>query len=218
VIEGAKTTTRADTVFRLASLPKASVEAVLITRGIDPSNISATVEAIAGVGIPLNAEEAVNFSFGAQPDPPPYPIGRFGDGTYPVFYSALEAITSLEEVRYHRREEFAALQSGAVPFARYFTVIKCEFGGVSLILRGREGNYPDLVSPTEAGYPFCQAVARWAQGLGAQALHTTSARQPEGTCVPVFKRECLSNAEGRERYRIFVNEGNLTYEELPLGQ
>jgi hypothetical protein len=92
------------------------------------------------------------------------------------------------------------------PVWGYFTLVKCDFSGRAMMLVGREVDHPDLVSPTDAGYPFCHAVARWAQGLGAQALYSRSARRQEGTCVPVFVRECLSNAESLQRYH-FVQGG-----------
>jgi RES domain len=170
VIEGAGLAERSDVVFKLAALPKTSVGAALIARGVDASNVGATADAIAAVGIPMNAEDAFNYSFRPRTESPAFPIGRFGDGTLAVCYSALERETCREEVRHHRRQELAALQSGRMPFSRYYTLVSSDFHGTSLMLRGREDAYPDLVSPTTAGYPFCQAVARWARGLGAQAI------------------------------------------------
>lgn len=218
MIEGANLTARSDTVFKLAALPKSSVEAALIARGIDPANVTATVETIAAVGIPMNAKDVFDYSFQPRTEPPAFPIRRFGDGTFAVCYSALERETCREEVGYHQRNELAALQSGQMPFSRYFTLATSDFRGTSLVLRGCEGAHPNLVSPTSAGYPFCQAVARWAKELGAQALHTTSARRPEGTCVPVFVRDCLTNHARVQRYRFVVRGGELTCEELPPGE
>jgi hypothetical protein len=215
VIDGADVLERADTLFRLASIPNAKIEAILNARGLDPSNIDATVEVVAAVGIPIDAEEAINYSFRPRVDPPDYPIGRFGDGTYAVFYSALEDATCVEEVRHHRRAELLALQSGQIPFARFFTLVKCDFNGRSLMLRGHERAHADLTSPTAAGYPFCQAVARWARRIGAQALHTASARQANGTCVPVFVRACLANPQTVHRYRFYSRNGVVECEGLP---
>lgn len=215
MIEGANLAERADTLLRLASLPKTNIAAILLARGLDPSNVDATLEAVAAVGVPVDAEEAINYSFRRQVEPPPYPIRRFGDGTYAVFYSALEEATCIEEVRHHQRAELTALQSGQMPFPRYFTLVRCDFRGRALMLQGHEGTHPDLVSPTAAGYPFCQAVARWARELGAQALHTTSARRSEGTCVPVFLRQCLSNPESLHRYRFFLKDAQVEHEQLP---
>jgi hypothetical protein len=157
----------------------------------------------------------INYSFRPRVDPPDYPIGRFGDGTYAVFYSALEDATCVEEVRHHRRAELLALQSGQIPFARFFTLVKCDFNGRSLMLRGHERAHADLTSPTAAGYPFCQAVARWARRIGAQALHTASARQANGTCVPVFVRACLANPQTVHRYRFYSRNGVVECEGLP---
>ena len=79
---------------------------------------------------------------------------------------------------------------------------------------GYEETYPDLISTTDAGYPFCRSVARWAQALGAQALHSKSARRHEGACVPVFVRECISDGEYIERYRFVARGGNIECERI----
>jgi hypothetical protein len=215
VIEGANVAELNDVIFKLAALPKTSVEAALIARGVDTSNVGATADAIMAVGIPMNAEDAFNYSFRPRTASPAFPIGRFGDGTFAVCYAALERGTCIEEVHHHRRQELAALQSGRMPYSRYYTLVSSDFHGTSLMLRGREDAYPDLVSPTTAGYPFCQSVARWAKGSGAQAIHTTSARRPEGTCVPVFVRDCLTNHARLRRYRFVIRDGELICEELP---
>lgn len=214
MIEGATVTKRTDTLFKLVALPRTNVEAILISRGHDLESVNAALEAIAGVGIPFDLEGAIEYSFRANPLPPPFGLGRFGDGTHPVFYAALEGVTCIEEVRYHRRAELAQLLSGDLPFPRHFTLVRCEFKGQTMILRGYEGTYRDLISLTDAGYPFCRSVAHWAQAAGAQALHSTSARRHEGTCAPVFVRACISNAEKMEQYRFVARGDNLECERV----
>ena len=211
MIEGADFAQRAERVYKLVSLPTSKIEALLLARGIEPSGLDEAVEAVAAVGIPVNVIEAIDFIFHARPTPPYYPIGRFGDGTHAVFYSAIEVATCVAEVRYHQEEELAVL---VVPFPRYFTAIGCDYSGQTLVLVGREVEHPDLVSQTDAGYPFCQAVAQWAQAQGAHALQTTSSRRPAGTCVPIFERSCLANPEGLDRYRFVEKDGHVQDETL----
>jgi hypothetical protein len=127
-----------------------------------------------------------------------------------VFYSAIEVATCVAEVRYHQEQELALSE----PFPHYFTVIGCDYSGQTLMLEGREVEHPDLISPTAAGYPFCQAVARWAQAQGAQALLTTSARRSAGKCLPIFERSCLANPEGLDRYRFVEKDGHVQDEKL----
>jgi hypothetical protein len=214
VIEGASVTKRTDVVFKLVALLSTNIEAILIARGHDPDSVNAALEAVSDVGIPFDLEGAIEYSFQAKTQPPLFGLGRFGDGTYPVFYSALEDTTCIEEVRYHRRAELGRLLSGDLPFPLYFTLVRCEFRGQTIVLRGYEKTYPDLISPTERGYPFCRSVARWSQTVGAQALHSTSARRHDGTCVPVFVRECISNAGVIERYRFVARAGKVDCEQI----
>jgi len=183
---------------------------VLLARGVDPSGLDEAVEAMAAVNVPVNAEEAIDFIFRPRPTPPHFPASRFGDGTHPVFYSAIEVETCVAEVLYHQTAELAR----HVEFPRYFTTIGCDYGGQTMSLMGRETEYPDLVSQTDAGYPFCQAVAKWAQAQAAQALETKSARRDASTCVPVFERACLANPEGLDRYRFFEEDGHVKHEKL----
>lgn len=84
-----------------------------------------------------------------------------------------------------------------------------------MMLVGLEGQYSDLVSTTEAGYPFCQRVAQWSVGEGAEALHTRSARDDEGTCVPVFRRATLDNARALHRVRFWAHDEQIAHEIVP---
>ncbi len=201
---------RAERVHKLVAVPR-PIEAVLLSRGIEPSGLDEAVEAVAAVGIPINVTESIDFIFRPKPTPPYYPIGRFGDGTHAVFYSAIEVATCVAEVQHHQEKN---LDISRAPFPRYFTAIGCDYNGPTLMLVGREVDHPDLVSQTEAGYPFCQAVAQWARAQGAQALETTSARRAAGICVPVFERECLANPQDGDRFRFVEKNGHVEGEKL----
>jgi hypothetical protein len=80
--------------------------------------VNAALEAVADVGLPVDLEGAIEYSFQPKPQSPLFGLGRFGDGTYPIFYTALEGATCIEEVRYHRRVELARMLSGDLPFPR----------------------------------------------------------------------------------------------------
>jgi hypothetical protein len=178
-----------ETLLKLASFPKSSVEQLLLRRGVDPDAVDEVRTALAAIGTPISPEDAVNYSFQRQGSPPKYRVGRFGNGAWPVFYSALEERTCEEEVR-HRIGPAA----GMVPFTRYYQFMACDFRGDILDLCGQEGRYPDLVSTTDGGYPFCQVLAQGAIGERVDALLTPSARnRPDGTCTPVFARGSLTN-------------------------
>jgi hypothetical protein len=171
----------------LVSLPRESLEAVLTKRGIDPRSLPETLAVLAENATPFTAVDVINDTFTPKPHyPTPFPIGRYGDGHAPVYYSALEEGTCVEEVKYHLKE---ALQPG-----RHFAVVSCQFEGAVLLLCGHENTYPYLTSQTESGYPNCQRLANSARSK-VEALHAPSARQRLGTCVPVFTQLSLANPQ-----------------------
>jgi RES domain len=198
-------------VLRLASLPRERIEAVLLKRNISPESIPEVRAALGVANVPLNAEEAVSYSF-REPS-----VGRFGDGTFGVFYSARTEPTCIAEISYHHRRQLAEQRSGAFPHDRYYNLISCDFAGNTLTLLGAEAKYRDLVSPTDAGYPFCQRLAKAAIGQGVDAFYTRSARDRNGTCVPIFNQKSITNAQSLARFRFFAEAGQSRHERLPQG-
>jgi hypothetical protein len=174
---------------KLANFPRASVDELLLKRKIDPDAIDDVKIAMTMVGSPVSPGDALNYSFQKHGAPATHDLGRFGNGRWPVFYSALEKKTCEEEVRHH-----VSTAAATVRFTRYYQFMACDFQGDVLDLREREKQHPDLVSPTDSGYPFCQALARTAIGSGVDAFYTPSARnRPDGVCSPVFSRSALTN-------------------------
>jgi hypothetical protein len=202
--------TRTDVVLKLASLPKMGIDAVLLRRNFDPVTVREAKAALAAVGTAFTAKEAVQYSFEKHGVLPAYGRGRFGDGTAPVFYSALEEETCVNEVRYHLENAMTA-----VPFSRSYDLLSCDFQGTIINLIGKEVDHPELISPTEDGYPFCRSLAQMARGLSIHAFYTRSARHSGGRCTPVFARPNLTN-ERSIAHATFVSEnGTLKYEREP---
>lgn len=200
----------ADIVLKLAALPRERIEAILLRRGIADDSVAEVKEALRGVDFVLDAKEAVAYSFRE-----PYGIGRFGDGQFPLFYSALEEETCIAEISYRYARQFEEQRSGAFPYDRYYHLITCNFAGMTLALVGEEEKYPALVSPTETGYPFCQQLAKAARDEGIDALYTRSARASDGTCTPVFTQSTLSNEKTEGRFRFYAEDGATLHEKLP---
>jgi hypothetical protein len=80
-------------VLRLASLPKVSIDNVLLRRGLDHDSIEEVKAALIAVGSPIAPQDVVDYSFTRHGTPPAFGKGRFGDGSAPVFYAALEQET-----------------------------------------------------------------------------------------------------------------------------
>ena len=214
MIDGAIQQRVTEDVVRLAAFHTEPLESVLLRRNIEPDSLEDAKEAMAGVSVPLNPDELLDYPFRPRDDDPPYGIGRFGDGTHPVFYSAREEETCIEEMKFHNRISLEELRSGALPYPRYFYLLRCAFDGSVMILLGHEGHHKELISPTDAGYPFCRRVARWSMGEGAHALHTASARRAGGRCVPVFARETLSSPRIGDRFRFAAFDGQVIHERV----
>jgi hypothetical protein len=198
---------RSDTILKLASLPKARIETILLGRGLDPASITDAKEALARVDTPITAREAVDYSFQRRGDPSTFGKGRFGDGSAPVLYAALEKETCQAEVRHHAEREAAV---DALP--RFYHLLACDFKGLVAILIGEEVEHPELISPTDQGYPFCQALARQARDAHIRAFYTRSARHPAGTCTPVFARPNVTNERTIERVVLVRSGGEVRYE------
>jgi hypothetical protein len=199
LLEKCERSSRDEVVLKLAAFPKTSIEEALLSRGIDPNSIEDAKAILALVGAPFTPHEAVAYSFTQRDAPPTFGKGRFGNGSHPVFYSALERETCEEEVKHRLRDAKAA-----VPFDRYFQFIACDFSGVVLDLCGREGAHLELVSETEDGYPFCQALALAARNSGVEAFHTPSARRAGGICTPIFARPTLANPRFVDAPRVTI--------------
>jgi hypothetical protein len=180
---------RGETLLKLANFPKTSIDDLLLRRGIDPQSIADAKAAIGLVGAPFSPADALNYSFQKHGAPAAYTIGRFGNGAWPVFYSALEKQTCELELRHHLGPTVRA-----VPHTRYFQFLACDFRGEFLDLRGKEEEHLNLISSTKSGYHFCQGVAQDAIASGVDGLLTPSARhRPNGVCTPVFSRSTMTN-------------------------
>jgi hypothetical protein len=210
VIEKFARSQRADAVLKLAALPHERIEAILLKRGVSGDSVAEVKGALTALDIVLDAEDAVAYSFRE-----PYRVGRFGDGRIGVFYSALEVPTCIAEISYRFQQQFNEQRLGAFRHDRYYHLITCNFAGITLNLVGEEASHPELISPTEAGYPLCQRLARAAVQDGIDALYTRSARELTGTCVPVFAQTSLSGPRVLSRFRFFSDDIQTEYEELP---
>jgi hypothetical protein len=192
---------RNEIVLRLASLPKRDIEDFLLRRGLDPASIDDVKAALAAVGTPITPQEAVNYSFTAHGAPPTFGTGRFGDGTVPVYYAALEMKTCEREVKYHLAKEIAV-----VPLPRLYQLIACDFAGDILDVCGHEHDHPELVSETDSGYPFCQALAQRAIASNIDAFHTPSARRLGGICTPVFSHPALTSPRFADAAQVIIRD------------
>jgi RES domain len=216
LIDECERASRSEPVHKLASLPRDTINSILIRRGIAAENVEQVTSLLATAGSPLTAEQVVAYSFERHGDrTPPFGVGRFGDGNdYPVYYSAIEEETCISEVRHHTRKSFEAMQSGELPYPRFYQYVSSAFNGLTLTLCGHEGAHPELVSADESGYPFCQSLARQALAQGISAFHAPSARHDGGVCVPVFMQQALSNHRSGHFVMFAARNGQIEHEKV----
>lgn len=113
---------------------------------------------------------------------------RFSDGSFPVFYSSLDAQTAEAEIRY-----WFPFFSGKPTRQRtaYYSRFECDYDGLTKDLRPKAHQWPELVHDND--YQFCNELGAEAVQLGLDGLLAPSARRNGGTNLPVFTRRAISN-------------------------
>ena len=199
-------------LYKLAAAFESPIESVLLGRGISPASLGETIADIGRAGGRFTAQEIVSGSFRKRLNrTKPFPETRFSDGTAGVYYSAAEVATCKREIAFHLK-----IEEGDPP--RFYSLIGCRFSGVAADLRGKEKDYPDLVSQTSEGYPFCQRLGAAARRRHIDAFHTPSARKKGGTCVPVFTESALLRPFVRSQFRVTASHNRVHFEAMRPNQ
>ena len=122
---------------------------------------------------------------------------RFTDGSFGVYYSAIEQETArIEAHDFYRNIVADGATSRRVA---YYRCISCDFAGTVINFMPMEGEHSYLKADT--GEDKCRELAREARAAAIDGFLTPSAgrarRGEAGVCLPVFSRASLSNpAEG----------------------
>lgn len=169
-------------MFRLASLPMdrdpfADLE-------LDSQGREELLEFLAQGGNDLGLDELLDGPFRPRRKRNPT---RFSDGSFPVFYSALEAETAEAEMK-HRVPNY--VRSLEKPRPMYYSKFSCTFHGVEKDLRPQVREWPDLVHDND--YSFCNRIGAQARRLEVDGLVIWSARREGGVNLPVFSRRAIS--------------------------
>ncbi len=173
-------------VFRLAT-PKQDVD-FLREQGFDDKSVYEMFDLLVSRGISDNPEELCDSPFRPtqlQQDRIP---SRFSDGSFPIFYSSLEPETAEAERKY-----WFQIFAGKPTKHRtaYYTRFSCRFDGSIKDLWPMHANWPDLTHDSD--YGFCNALGTEVMAAGLDGLLTPSARRPNGTNLPVFRRRAISD-------------------------
>ena len=141
-------------VLKLSTITQ-SLEDDLLELRIDSINIEGSASKLAKLGETSTAEDVIDNAFRPRSEmPTPFPIGRFGDGSIAVYYAALEKRTCEQEILFHVIDELNEIPN----HTRFYSLVECQYAGITTDLCGHEVNYPYLASDTKQGYPFCQQL------------------------------------------------------------
>lgn len=185
--------------FRYASLPKDARDLLLEMR-LDPDGVNEMIDLLHDRGMLFGPEQILDGPFTPKPllHGKPYQT-RFSDGSIRVYYSALDHETAEAEMYYWTIKPL--LEGPPRVWTVLFQCAACRFSGQVKDLRPKIAEWPFLTA--DKGYDVCNQVAAEAKAAGLDGLLSQSARRQEGTTLPVFKRECLSDAR-LEGERIFM--------------
>ena len=114
---------------------------------------------------------------------------RYSDGSFPVFYAALEPETATEEVRFWLSKK---LLGSSVPV--FYVRLCCIFSGSikDLCPQQSQPGWMDLMH--DKNYAFCNALGSEAKQLKLDGLLVPSVRKKSGTNLPVFEQGSLRDA------------------------
>lgn len=179
-------------VFRLAIVPG---EEFADSLGFDAQGAEEMRRTIAAAGYRKGLNELLDDPFRRKSEQ-----SRFSDGSFPVFYSSLDIETAEAESRYHLPRYAGSPAHSRTMFFRRFS---CRFEGVEKDLRPKLGEWPDLVHSSD--YTFCNRLGQEARVSGIDGILAPSARRPEGTNLPVFRRWALSDPEKGDWVSLTLN-------------
>lgn len=174
-----------ETVYRLANPPR--VRAALDVLGTDFEKVIETLDFMKASSAD-DVADLLTSPFAADYTPPPT---RFTDGTWKVFYSAIEPETCEAERGYWCARELQP--NPRTPQRFHFREMRCRVTGPGFDVRPMQGEWPFLTGD-DSTYPKCQELAQEARGAKADAMLCPSARRAGGSTVPVFVQIALSDA------------------------
>ena len=115
---------------------------------------------------------------------------RFSDGTFPVFYSSLDAVTAEAEIKYWLPKYIGQSKNTRTVYYRQFS---CIFDGDEMDLRSKISDWPDLIHDND--YTFCNQIGAEAKNLNLDGIVTVSVRRNKGANLPIFSRSAVRDPE-----------------------
>jgi hypothetical protein len=119
---------------------------------------------------------------------------RFSDGSYGVYYAALDEATAIAETRFHAERFLRLTAEPPMEIDR-----RCYVGRIEVPLDDVRGPaFADLRDPDMSTWPRCQAFGATRRTAGAAGLLYRSARRERGECIAAFRPRAVSRpVQGR---------------------
>lgn len=128
---------------------------------------------------------------------------RFSDGSYGVYYAALDLNTAIAETVYHR-EKFMA-RTHEPPIDLTMRVYGADLDAELHNVRGQMEAMPEIYHRTD--YTAAQALGKQIRSEGAWGIVYDSLRQTGGECVGIFRPKALSNCR-QSKHLAYSWDGN----------
>lgn len=184
-------------VYRMASLPRD--DELLADLGLDEVGEQELSELLVAAGYETSLEELCDAPF--RPKRRLVMKTRYSDGSYPVFYSAIDPDTATAEVAHWFRKSFGG--SPPVQRSAYYQRFTCLFEGIEKDLRSKQGEWPELVHDSD--YTFCNRIGAEAVQLELDGLVVPSARRENGSNLPVFRRAAIREPASQDLVKITID-------------
>lgn len=120
----------------------------------------------------------------------PYLMSRYGNGSHPVWYGALDLETTIHETCYHMVREERRIEGHHETIYRERAVYDVDGRAILIDLVGKEQHYPALI---EESYHFTQPLGQRMYDEGHPGLIAPSARHRGGENAIIFRQNMLTN-------------------------
>lgn len=134
--------------------------------------------------------------------------GRFGDGRFGVWYGALEEETCIKETLHHRPEmDKNDLRKAHNPIIQARRMFKATLlPNIQADLRQYINSHPLLTHKND--YSFCQKLGIYAKKEQIDLYLTKSVRNANGTCIPAFNPDIITDKAIRSYLNIYPLDGS----------
>lgn len=128
---------------------------------------------------------------------------RFSDGSYGVYYAALDEPTAIAETRFHAERFLRLTREPPMELDR-----RCYVGRVEVPLDDVRGPaFAELRDPDIATWPRCQAFGAERRRAGSSGVLYRSVRRDGGECVAAFRPRAVSRpVQGRHLRYVWDGE------------